>query len=216
MRVLLADDHALVRSGIRALLEQVPDVEIVAEAADGEETLRLLVEHMPDLALVDISMPGINGIEVAERAFRLTPATRILILSMHDAEAHVVRALRARVRGYLLKHAAASELACAVQTVMSGQRYLSPAIAKYAALASRRAATPWPIDAEIESLSPRQREVLRLLAKGQSVKEIAFALELSVKTVETHRAQLMARLSIRDVPTLVRFAIRTGLIGVED
>jgi DNA-binding NarL/FixJ family response regulator len=217
MRVLLADDHVLVRRGIRALLENLlPDIEIVGEADDGREALRMLTEQTPDIAFIDISMPGISGIEVAERAAHSAPATHIVILSMHDTEAHVVRALRARVRGYLLKHAAAEELAVAVHTVMDGRRYLSPSIAKYALLERRRAATPWPIDAEIESLSPRQREVLRLLAKGQSVKEIAYALSLSVKTVETHRAQLMARLQIRDVPTLVRFAIRCGLIGVED
>jgi DNA-binding NarL/FixJ family response regulator len=216
MRVVLVDDHALVRAGIRALLQPLPDVEIVGEASDGAEGLRIVVASAPDIALVDISMPGMNGIEMAEQAARLAATTRIVIVSMYDTEAHVVRALRARVRGYLLKHAAADELAVALQTVMSGKRYLSPAVAKFAALAGERAVTPWPPTAEIEMLSPRQREVLRLLAKGQSVKEIAFALELSVKTVETHRALLMSRLQIRDVPTLVRFAIRAGLIGVED
>jgi DNA-binding NarL/FixJ family response regulator len=217
MRFLLADDHLLIRAGIRALLERLPGAEIIGEASDGAEALRMMEEHRPDIALVDIAMPGMSGIEVAERAARDgLHMVRIVVLTMHDTEAHVVRALRAHVRGYLLKHAASEELAQCVQTVMDGRRYLSPAIAKYARLEARRAATPWPSTIELEALTPRQREVLRLLAKGESVKEIAYALSLSAKTVETHRAQLMARLQIRDLPGLVRFAIRAGLIGIED
>jgi DNA-binding NarL/FixJ family response regulator len=216
MRVLLADDHALVRAGIRALLEALPDVEVIGEASDGKEALRMIRADPPDIAFLDITMPEMNGIAVAERVAQEGIDTHIVVLSMHETEAYVVRALRARVRGYLLKHAAAAELGQAVTAVMAGQRYLSPAIAEYAALESKRATPPWPITAQIESLTPRQREVLRLLAKGQSVKEIAYGLSLSVKTVETHRAQLMARLRIRDVPSLVRFAIRCGLIAVED
>lgn len=217
MRVLLADDHLLMRAGVRALLERIPNTEIVGEASDGTEALSLLEAHRPDIAFIDIAMPGMSGIEVAERAAREgLHMVRIVVLTMHDTEAHVVRALRAHVRGYLLKHAAAVELAQCVETVMDGRRYLSPAIAKYARLEARRAATPWPSSIEVEALTPRQREVLQLLAKGQSVKEIAYALSLSAKTVETHRAQLMARLQLRDLPSLVRFAIRAGLIGIED
>lgn len=217
MRVFLADDHLLMRAGVRALLERLPDTEIVGEAGDGTAALSMLAQCKPDIAFLDITMPGMSGIEVAERAAREgLHMVRIVILTMHDTEAHVVRALRAHVRGYLLKHAAATELAQCVQTVMDGRRYLSPSVAKFARLEARRAATPWPSAIELEALTPRQREVLQLLAKGQSVKEIAYALTLSVKTVETHRAQLMERLQIHDLPGLVRFAIRAGLIGVED
>jgi len=217
MRVLLADDHVLIRAGVRALLQGLPGIDAVDEASDGAEALGLIEENKPDIAFLDITMPGMSGIEVAERAARAgLHMVRIVILTMHDTEAHVVRALRAHVRGYLLKHAAATELGQCVETVMDGRRYLSPAIAKYARLEARRATTPWPSTIEVEALTPRQREVLQRLALGQSVKEIAFALSLSVKTVETHRAQLMARLQLRDLPSLVRFAIRAGLIGIED
>jgi len=213
MRVLLADDHTLVRKGIRALLEAVPGVEVIAETADGREALDLIDLKRPDVAVLDITMPGLNGLEVAARASTASPGTKVLILSMHAGEAYVAQALKAGVAGYLLKDAADDELALALHAVVRGDVYLSPRISKqvverYAAAA---AAHPDPL----AGLTPRQREVLQLVAEGHSSKEIAGRLGLSLKTVETHRSQIMERLGIRDVAGLVRFAIRVGLVSPE-
>jgi DNA-binding NarL/FixJ family response regulator len=214
MRVLLADDHNLVRAGIRALLEAIPDLTIVGEAADGRTALELLGALEPDLALVDIAMPGLNGLELAERVARELPRTRLVILSMHGTPAHVAQALRAGVAGYLLKDAAAEELPLLLRAVARGETYLSPAISQQVVegyLARKAPAAAGPA----EILTPRQREILQLVAEGKSTKEVAAALELSVKTVETHRAQIMDRLGIRDLAGLVRYAIRAGLVSPE-
>jgi len=213
MRVILADDHHLVRSGIRALLESVGGVTVVAETGDGREALELIQRHNPDIALLDITMPGLNGLEVAARVRECSPRTRVVILSMHAGETYVAQALRSGVAGYLLKDSAASDLEAALKTVSAGGTYLSPRISEQVVAAFLRGEPP--TSDPLEALSPRQREVLQLLAEGRSTKEIAADLNLSVKTVETHRAQLMERLSIRDVPGLVRFAIRAGLISPE-
>jgi DNA-binding NarL/FixJ family response regulator len=216
VRVLLADDHTLVRAGIRALLAALPDVEIVGEVSDGQAALQLLLETKPDVAFIDISMPGLNGIEVAERAAREQPATRVVVLSMHDTPGHVARALRAGVRGYLLKDSAADELPVLLRAVMAGETYLSPAIARHVVdgfLQRGEASSGSAAQSPLDLLTPRQREILQLVAEGRSTKEVAQVLELSVKTVEAHRAQIMARLEIHDLPGLVRFAIRSGLIS---
>ena len=209
-RVLIADDHALVRAGIRALLEKVAEVEVVAEAADGREALDLIRKHQPHVVLMDIAMPGINGLDATARLVERHPEIRVIILSMHASEEYALQALRAGAAGYLLKDADLLELERAIVAVARGETYLSPAISKHVIADYKRrvAEQPEPID----RLTPRQREVLRLIAEGLSTKEIAFKLGLSVKTVETHRAQLMERLEIRDVAGLVRFAIRSGLI----
>ncbi|HKU41106.1 MAG TPA: response regulator transcription factor [Polyangiales bacterium] len=215
MRVLLADDHVLVRAGIRALLEALPDVEVVAEVGDGRAALDQLNALRPDVAFLDIGMPGLNGIEVAERAAREVPATRIVMLSMHSSSNHVTRALRAGAAGYLLKDAAADELPVVLRAVGQGETYLSPAIAKHVVDGFlQRGTSPdsQPLDA-LDGLTPRQREILQLVAEGRSTKEVAALLELSVKTVETHRSQIMARLDIHDVAGLVRYAIRNGLVN---
>lgn len=213
LRVLLADDHTLVRAGVRALLEQNPDVEVVGEAADGHEALKLLGERGADVLLLDLALPGLNGIEVAARAAREHPHVRILMLSMVATEEHVLRALRSGASGYVLKDATMTELELALRAVTQGKTYLSPSISRaflddYIKRVDE-GATPLAV------LTPRQREILQLIAEGQSTKEIAFKLELSVKTVETHRAQIMERLGIRDVPGLVRYAIRTGLTSLD-
>jgi DNA-binding NarL/FixJ family response regulator len=216
MRVLLADDHALVRAGIRALLAGLPDVESVVEAGDGQEALTVLRETKPDLALIDIAMPGLNGLELAARVAREAPGTRLVILSMHGTPAHVAQALRAGVSGYLLKDAAADELPVLLRAVMRGETYLSPAISKQVVdgYLGRTASPATPGDgATLDVLTSRQREILQLVAEGKSTKEVAQLLDVSAKTVETHRGQIMERLGIHDLAGLVRYAIRTGLVS---
>jgi DNA-binding NarL/FixJ family response regulator len=212
LRILLADDHALVRAGIRALLESIEGVEVVGEASDGHEALRLIGEQHPDLALVDISMPGLNGLEVTSRVVKGYPRTRVIVLSMHAHDEYVFRALRAGASGYLLKNADRRELELAVNAVAHGEAWISPAVSKrvIAAFAGGQR-----IEDPADVLTPRQREILQLIAEGHSTKEIAHRLGLSVKTVESHRAQLMERLGIHDLSGLVRYAIRLGIVRVE-
>ena len=211
--IVLADDHHLVRRGIRALLEAVPGVRVVGEAGDGHAALELIERHRPDVALLDISMPGLTGLEVAVRAGKSSPDTKVIILSMHKGEMFVAKALRAGVSGYLLKDAADEELTLALAAVSRGDVYLSPTISRQVVEQFTRAASePDPL----AGLTPRQREVLQLVAEGKSSKEIAFLLDLSTKTVESHRAQIMERLGLHDVTALVRFAIRVGLVSPED
>jgi DNA-binding NarL/FixJ family response regulator len=213
MRVLLADDHTLVRAGIRALLQSLPDVEIVAEASDGREALALLEKEKPDVALVDISMPALNGLEVAARVAAASPRTRLVILSMHGDPGHVAQALRAGVSGYLLKDAAVDELPVLLRAVARGETYLSPAISKQVVAGFLQRGTDGAGPQGDDRLTPRQREILQLIAEGKSSKEVAHVLDISLKTVETHRAQIMERLEIRDLAGLVRYAVRTGLVS---
>jgi DNA-binding NarL/FixJ family response regulator len=207
IRVLLADDHALVRAGIRSLLNAMAEVEVVAEASSGEEALELAQTSRPDVVLMDIAMKGITGLEAAARMRDRVPEVRVVILSMHSGEEYVLQALRAGAAGYLLKDAATGELELALRSVMRGESWLSPAVSRQVVEGYVRSGESAP-----EVLTARQREVLRLVAGGKSTKEIAFLLNLSVKTVETHRAQIMERLGIRDVAGLVRYALRTGLV----
>jgi DNA-binding NarL/FixJ family response regulator len=210
IRVLLADDHALVRAGIRALVQNLAGVEVVAEAVDGREALALVKQHDPDVVLMDISMAGLNGLEAAARMSKDHPNTRVIILSAHSNEEYVCQALRAGAAGYLLKDAGTAELDLAVKAVARGETYLSPAVSKHViADYMRRVGGE---SGSLELLTPRQREILQLIAEGQTTKQIANTLHISVKTVETHRMQLMERLDIHDVPGLVRFAIRMGLV----
>lgn len=214
VRILLADDHALVRAGLRALLAELVDVEVVAETGDGHEALRLLADRKPDIALVDISMPGLNGIEVALRARKKHPATRIVMLSMHVDDEFVRRALVAGAAGYLVKSADRSELELALRAVARGDTWLSPAISKKVA-ATYANGVQSGAEGPFEMLSARQREVLQLIAEGLSTKQIASRLALSIKTVDTHRTDLMERLGIHGVAGLVRYAIRMGLVHPE-
>jgi NarL family two-component system response regulator LiaR len=213
MRILLADDHTLFRAGIRSILERIQDVTVVAEAGDGREALDLVEEHRPDIALLDITMPGLNGLEVAGRVKSASPGTKVIILSMHANEGYVAQALRAGVCGYILKDAASKDLELSLRAVLRGETWLSPSISKQVVELFLRGDKPG--DDPLASLTARQREILQLLAEGKSTKEIAYELEVSVKTVEAHRAQLMERLDIHDIPGLVRFAIRTGLVSPE-
>lgn len=211
LRLLLADDHTLVRSGLRALLDGMDGVTVVAEADNGEQAVAQAQALAPDVALLDITMPGLNGLQAAERILAQSPPPRVVILSMHAAEEYVNRALALGVSGYLLKDAATLELQAALEAVSAGQTYLSPRITSQ--LLESRLKTGE--GAARPGLTARQLEVLRLLALGKSVKEIAYDLQLSAKTVETYRAQIMERLDLHDLASLVRYAIRTGLISAE-
>lgn len=210
-RVLLADDHTLVRAGIRALLAAMPEVDVVGEAADGEEALRLALRLLPDVVLMDIAMKGMNGLQATTRLRQELPATRVIILSMHASGDYLQQALRAGAAGYILKDAATLELQLALAAVARGDTYLSPAVSAQVVEGFLQQDRP----AGTLTLTPRQSEILRLIAAGLSTKEIAFRLQLSGKTVDTHRAQLMERLGIHDIAGLVRYAIRTGLADVQ-
>lgn len=213
VRIVLADDHALVRAGLRKLLESMPDIEVVGEADDGQAVLRLVEQLHPRLVLMDISMPGLNGLDTAGRLSQTHPQTRVLILSMHQGEDYVRQALRNGAAGYLLKDAAPVELELALKAVLRGETYLSPAVSRGVVSdyvqRLRNEETPGTI------LTPRQREILQLIGEGHTTKEIARRLNISVKTVESHRTQLMKQLDLHDIAGLVRYAIRAGLVSSE-
>jgi DNA-binding NarL/FixJ family response regulator len=211
IRVLLAEDHTLVRAGIRALLDSFDEITVVGEASDGREAARQARELQPDVILMDIAMPGLNGLEATSRIARTCPGTRVLILTMHSNEEYVVQALRAGASGYLVKEAATGELHRAISSVARGQTYLSPSISR--CTVERLMEDERTSVSSLDQLTPRQREILQLLAEGRSTRDIAALLSVSVKTVETHRARLMERLDIRDIPGLVRIALREGLIS---
>lgn len=214
IRVILADDHTLVRAGIRALLEKLPSVKVIGEAGDGREVLNLVKAHPPDVVLMDIAMPGLNGLEAAERMTRDFPSVRIIVLSMHSNEEYVLRALKAGVAGYLLKKAATAELETALHQVLRGETYLSREI-------SAQLHKKFPLHgltdrkSPLEKLTSRQREILQLIAEGRNTKSIAELLKVSPKTVDYHRMKLMSGLNVHDIPGLVRFALRVGLIPEE-
>ena len=214
LRLVLADDHPLVRAGIRAELEKLPGVLVVGEAGNGRETLALVQAQRPDVVFVDISMPGLNGLEAVARITREFPDVRVIILSMHENEEYVWRALKAGAVGYLLKKAATTELATALQRVGQGEIYLSQDIASRL---KKKSLVPGITSAKspLDKLTGRQREILQLIAEGQNTKEIAEILKLSPKTVEYHRLKLMETVDIHDVPGLVRFALRAGVIPLE-
>jgi DNA-binding NarL/FixJ family response regulator len=215
MRILLADDHTLVRTGLRLLLETMPGMDVVGEAGDGAAALRLVETLHPDVVVMDLAMPGMSGLEAVRRSASRFPEIHVVIVSMHADEAYVHEALGAGASGYLLKGADKAELEHALRVVANGQVYLSPAISRTVVSALARApeqrAAPSPLDA----LTARQREVLTLVARGHSTKQVAAALGLSVKTIEAHRGAIMDRLGIRDLAGLVRLAVREKLVGEE-
>ena len=210
IRIILADDHTLVRAGLQSLLALMPGVTVVAEASNGREAVELAAQHRPDVVLMDINMPELNGLAAAERITREIQGVRVIIVSMFGNEQYVEQALRSGASGYLLKDADVRELELAITAVVRGDTYLSPAAARHATALAMRAST------FTEPLTTRQREILQLIAEGASTKDIAQRLELSVRTVETHRAQIMDRLEIRDIAGLVRYAIRTGLVRADE
>lgn len=215
IRVLLADDHRLVRAGMRALIDSLPGFEVVDEAGDGREVLRLArdVGIDIDIVVMDLSMPGLNGLDATAHIAKEHPDIRVVVLSMHTSENYVLDALRAGAQGYVIKDSAPEDLERALRAVAGGQRYLSPSITHYLLDDYQRLVRgAQGGSAGADALTARQREVLQLIAEGRSTREIAERLYISIKTVETHRAQIMERLNVRDVASLTRYAIRLGLI----
>lgn len=210
-RVLLVDDHALVRAGIRALIEMTPGLQVVAEAGDGYEALAAIDLHRPEVVLLDITMPGVSGFEVLREIAKRFSDVRVIMLTMHEAREYAIQALHAGAAGFIPKSAAAAELPRAIETVMAGKTYVSAQTPQVSATA----VTDNHRDQELlDRLTPRQRQILTLIAEGLTTKQIARTLNISVKTVESHRAQVTERLNIHDVAGLVRYAIRTGLVDV--
>ena len=210
IRYLLADDHALIRGGIRALLEKVPELQIVAEASDGHEAIRLIRQHRPEVALIESAMSGLNGFEVIALVKKECPGVHVIVLSTYADEECLRQVLDCGADGYLTMTASAAELELAIKTVASGQTYISSSAKSLLEDFVRGS------HETLKGLTPRQREVLKLIAEGKSTKEIAMALKISVKTVETHRMLLTERLDIHHTAGLVRYALKAGLIRLED
>lgn len=213
IRVVLADDHTVVRAGIRAMLERIDGIEILGEASNGREALLLVELHRPHLLLTDIGMPEMNGLELTARVAKEFPNVRVVILSMHATEEYVWQALRAGAAGYLLKDTDVGELELAIRSVTEGKSYLTSAVSQQ--VVENYMQRLGNGTSALDILTPRQREILQLIAEGKSTKEIAHTLRISVKTVETHRTSLMDRLQIYDIAGLVRFAMRMGLVPPE-
>ncbi len=213
IKVVLADDHAVVRAGISSILNSLGGIEIVGQASNGRDALELVAQHQPNLLLCDISMPEMNGLETTTRVVKEFPEVRVIILSMHMSEEYVWQALNAGASGYLLKDAEAVEIEIAINAALKGETYLSPSVSKQVVnnYMQRMGSESTVADA----LTPRQREILQLIAEGKTTKEIAMALGIGIKTVETHRAMLMERLNLHDIASLVRYAIRKGFISAE-
>ncbi len=214
IRILLADDHALILGGIRALLKEIEGVTIVAEANNGRDAVALARAEKPNLVIMDISMKELNGIEATAQILAEVPETRVLILSMHTTEDFVRRALKAGAAGYLVKDSAPLELRMAIEAIMRGELYISSRVSRH--LVSGMVDGAGQGKSSIDSLTPRQREILQLVAEGKSTKEIAFVLEVSIKTIETHRSALMERLAIHDIAGLVLYAARHRLVSLDD
>jgi DNA-binding NarL/FixJ family response regulator len=217
IRVLIVDDHSLMRAGIRALFQNSTDIRVVGESGDGHNALELMKELSPDVVLMDISMPGLNGLEVAARARKEMPRTRIVFLSMHGGDEYVLRALEVGAAGYVLKDSETSELELAIRSAVKGEAFLSPAVSTkvIGSFVSHLSSAHKSQTSPYEQLTTRQREVLQLLAEGYTAKEIAEKTRLSINTVETHRTNIMNRLNIHDVAGLVRYAISKGIIQPE-
>ena len=212
-KIIIADDHQLVRASLKSLLEDYPEIEVVAEASDGREAFKLIGEHRPEIVLMDISMVGLNGLEATRQIVKEYSHVRVIVLSMHADERYVLQALRAGASGYVLKGAAPRELELAISAVGRGEIFLSPAISKHVIDAFLNK-SDGGVDT-LERLTPRQRQILQLIAEGNSSKQIAHLLESSVKTIESHRAGLMERLNIHDVAGLVRYAVRNGIVSAD-
>ena len=213
LRILLADDHKLMRGGLRLLLEQQPALTVVGEADDGRQAVEKTSSLKPDVVVLDIGMPNLNGIEACAQITQTLPTTSVVMLSMHSDEAYVLRALKAGARAYLLKDSAESDLVRAVQAVSEGKSYFSPAVSQVLLEDYVRKLQRSGVEDSFDLLTPREREILQLVAEGKSNKDVANLLNLSVYTVETHRANLMQKLNLRSVPELILYAVRKGIIS---
>ena len=212
VRIVLADDHTVMRSGLRLLLERDPEFTVVAEAADGREAVQVVEQHMPNVVVMDIAMPQLNGIEATARICAASPKTAVVILSMHSDETYVLRALKAGARGYLLKDSAEADLIAAVRQVVQGRTFFSPAISNMLVEDFIREIRQRGADDSYELLTSREREILQLLAEGKTTKEIATDLSLSAHTVDTHRSNIMRKLNVNSLAELILYAVRKGVI----
>ena len=213
IRVVLADDHTLIRAGLRMVVTSQPDLTVIGEANDGREALAMADKLKPDVVVMDIGMPSLNGIEACRRIHNSLPKTQVVMLSMHSDEGYVLRALKAGARGYLLKDSAEADLANAIRAVVAGKSFFSPAVGKVLLEDYMRKLERTGAEDSFDLLSPREREVLQLVAEGKSSKEIANLLGLSVYTVETHRANVMQKLNLHNIPELILYAVRKGVIS---
>lgn len=215
IRVVLADDHTIVRQGLRSLLASEPDIAVAGEASDGREAVALCAKLRPDVVIMDVAMPGLNGVDATRQVRKESPSTRVLILSMYAHEEHVRSAIRAGANGYLLKGSGLDDLVAAIHALVAGEAFFSPAVAKILLQDARSGRESSPDAVSTADLSGREREILQLVAEGKSSPEIAKLLHLSVKTVEGHRSRIMAKLDIHDVAGLVRCAVRLGLVSAD-
>jgi two-component system response regulator NreC len=213
IRILLADDHTVMRDGLRALLERQPDIEVVAEAADGRECVRLAEEQSPDVVVMDIAMPNMNGIEATRRIVADRPRTAVVILSMHQDESYVLRALKAGAKGYLLKDSLRADVIEAIRAVAQGRSFLTRKIGRILQEDYVRELENRGLDDTYDLLTAREREILQLIAEGRTNKEVATLLNLGVTTVETHRMHILQKLSLHSVPELILYAVRKGIIA---
>jgi len=213
IRILLAEDHAIMRTGLRLVLERQSDFQVIGEASDGREALALAQKERPNVAVMDIGMPNLNGIEATRQLCATLPDCAVVILSMHSDEGYVLRALKAGAKGYLLKESADSDLIAAIRAVVAGKAYFSPAVSRMLVEDYVRQLQDREIEDSYELLTTREREVLQLIAEGRSNKEIATQLNLSLYTIETHRGNLMEKLNLHTVPELILYAVRKGVIA---
>jgi two-component system response regulator NreC len=212
IRILIADDHVIIRSGLRLLLEQQPDFKVVAEANDGREALQMVSKFHPEVAILDVGMPQLNGIEATRQIVAEEPATQVVILSMHADEGYVLRALKAGAKAYIVKNSAEADLIRAVRSVAEGKSFFSPVISKMLLEDYVRQVREKNVEDSYDLLTPREREVLQLVAEGRSNKDVANVLNLSLHTVETHRGNILEKLGLHGVPELILYAVRKGII----
>lgn len=213
IRILLADDHAVVRDGLRALLEKQPDMSVVGEAADGRDSIRLAEEQSPDVVIMDIGMPNLNGIEATRRILAANPRTAVVMLSMHQDESYVLRSLKAGAKAYLLKDSLRSEVIDAIRAVMQGRSFLTRKVSRMLQEDYMRQLENRGLDDSYDLLTDREREILQMVAEGKSNKEVASLLNISQTTVETHRAHILQKLGLHSVPELILYAVRKGIIS---
>jgi two-component system, NarL family, response regulator NreC len=213
LRILLADDHIVVRTGLRALLERQPNLEVVGESENGRETVELVASLGPDVVVMDVAMPVLNGIEATKTIVTQRPATAVVILSMHADESYVMRALKAGARGYLLKDSAAADLITAIQAVSQNKSFFSPKVSRILAEDYVRVLKQKGAVDSYDLLTSREREILQLLAEGKANKEVATALNISPYTVETHRRHILEKLNLHNPAELILYAVRKGIIS---